>query len=193
MLTLTERIKYHLKQPYTLGWDWTADALIEELTAKLQDTGLPGRLREVYTSLKLELLLCCQDTASWGDSIEDDTEDLDAEEVDAPVDTLASGRPRPVLKHQSPEEWAFKMGTLCTDTTTAPSWSSLAAHKGLGWVATATQSDQANGYSYLTQYFRLGTYCKVGTPFDLVRSTNDWRVGIQLGTVPQKTMAYRVA
>lgn len=102
MLTLIERTRLHLNQPYTLGWDWTAEALIEELTAKLQDAALPARLREVYTSLKLDLLLGCEDET------EASYEEVDAEEVPAPaapVDrtaVLASGHPKPVLRQQKP-------------------------------------------------------------------------------------------
>lgn len=194
MLTLIERTRLHLSQPYTLGWDWTAEALIEELTAQLQDAGLPARLREVYTSLKLDLLLGCEDEAALeeADVVVEATASLPT------TGMLASGKPKPVLrtkaastplpkpvlKSQSPEEWAFKMGTLCTSTTTAPRWSSLATNKVLDWIATATQDDRANGYSRLNECFRLGTYCKVGTDFRLVHSSNDWRVGARLATTP---------
>jgi hypothetical protein len=96
---------------------------------------------------------------------------------------------KPVLKQQTPEEWAFKMGTLCTSTTTAPNWSMLATNKGLEWVAACAGVDwkkdnQTNGYSYLSEYFRLGTYCKIGTSFRLVHSSKDWRVGARLATTP---------
>jgi hypothetical protein len=56
-LTITERVKYHLRTPMTLGWDWVRDALIEELTAKCQSADLPPRLRELYVSLKIDLVL----------------------------------------------------------------------------------------------------------------------------------------
>lgn len=91
---------------------------------------------------------------------------------------------KPVLKQQTPEEWAFKMGTLCTGIATAPCWRKLATNKGLEWIASATEDDLKNGYGYLDEYFRLGTYCKVGTPFNLVHSSKDWRVGVRLATTP---------
>lgn len=177
MLTLIERVRYHLKQPYTLGWDWTAEALIEELTAKLQDAGLPTRLREVYTSLKVDLLLGCEDEATY--------EEVDAEEVTAPADTLASGHPKPVLKQQTLTEWAFKVGTVSNPNTATPNWSELILNKGHKWIGTV----MANSYTtveHLDEYYRLGTHCKVGTPYNLVRYTDD---GVQLTTRPVEAMS----
>lgn len=75
---------------------------------------------------------------------------------------------KPVLKEQSACEWAFTVGTLSRVGVVAPNWSVLLCNSGYLWVA------RKLGTSYLTEgllsdYFYLGTNCKVGTPFNLVR------------------------
>lgn len=84
-----------------------------------------------------------------------------------PESLAAAPKPSaPVLKPQSPQEWAFKVGTLCTPNTPAPDWNELAEHKGHRWVAKACRPLQVSAWitvEDLDSYYQLGTLCKVGT------------------------------
>jgi hypothetical protein len=79
----------------------------------------------------------------------------------------------PILKKQSAQEWAFKIGTLCKcNDINAPNWVTISSHKGYEYVRDylCGEHDRCDGAQILSAYFRLGTYCKWGTPFELVGS-----------------------
>ena len=108
--------------------------------------------------------------------------------------------PRPVLRQHQITEWAFNMGTISSSTasemlhstvrvvpvgskgTVSPDWGKLMQCPGHKWVGTVI----ANSYTttkHLDEYFQLGTKCRPGTPYSLVRYTDD---GVQLSTTPLK-------
>jgi hypothetical protein len=78
---------------------------------------------------------------------------------------------KPVKATMSPQEWAFKVGTLCSPNTTAPDWNALAEHKGHRWLAKACRPTQVSSWvtvEDLDSYYKLGTMCKWGTPYSQV-------------------------
>lgn len=83
--------------------------------------------------------------------------------------TLAEA-PKPILKEQSAQEWAFKLGTLCGDVK-LPAWTAITSdNEGYKWVYDYLKGVY-NARETLDAYFRLGTHCKWGTPFKLVHSS----------------------
>jgi hypothetical protein len=80
----------------------------------------------------------------------------------------------PILKPQTPQEWAFKVGTLCTSNTPNPNWNALAEHKGHRWVGKACRPPQVSCWvttEDLDAYYQLGTTCKWGTPYSQLQCT----------------------
>lgn len=53
---LLQRVHLHLSEEDSVGWNWKAEELLEELDSRLKDKDLPPRLKKVYIGLKLELL-----------------------------------------------------------------------------------------------------------------------------------------
>lgn len=94
--------------------------------------------------------------------------------------------PKPAVRKQTTMEWAFKMGTYCNSGTAAPDWSILTAHPGHQWIAGVIERVTIATYQDLTNCFLLGTHCKVGTPFNLVRYAKG---EVYLNTAPRTLKA----
>lgn len=82
--------------------------------------------------------------------------------------------PRPVLKPQTPQEWAFKVGTLCAPNMPAPDWNALAEHRSHHWIAKACRPIDISSWvttEDLDANYELGTMCKWGTDYSQVQCT----------------------
>lgn len=118
-------------------------------------------------------------TSKWGiywEAIDDDGNEYTTDVAVTPESLAAAIKP--ILKPQCPQEWAFKVGTLCNPNTPAPNWNALlTAHRGYLWIGNECCSLHRTSSWTTTKdldaYYKLGTICKWGTPYSQVQCTGN--------------------